>query len=92
MESFEEVYRKYFDDVYRFLRGLTGNESLAEELTQETFFRAMKSIKDYAENQSFVYGCVQSPEIFTIPIAENKTACPPMKSPKMLLMTATSRI
>ena len=47
MESFEEIYRKYFDDVYRFLRGLTGNESLAEELTQETFCQALKSINTY---------------------------------------------
>lgn len=58
MESFEEIYRKYFDDVYRFLRGLTGNESLAEELTQETFFRAMKSIKDYrGESELRVWMC-----------------------------------
>ena len=58
MESFEEIYRKYFDDVYRFLRGLTGNESLAEELTQETFFRAMKSIKNYrGESELRVWMC-----------------------------------
>ena len=37
MEDIEAAYRAHFDDVYRFLRGLTGSESLAEELTQETF-------------------------------------------------------
>ena len=37
MEEIEAAYRAHFDDVYRFLRGLTGSESLAEELTQETF-------------------------------------------------------
>ena len=39
MEEIEAAYRAYYDDVFRFLRGLTGSESLAEELTQETFFQ-----------------------------------------------------
>ena len=42
--QFEEVYRRYFDEVYRFLCKLTGDRALAEELTSETFFKAMKSI------------------------------------------------
>ena len=33
---------EYFGDVFRYLRGLTANETLAEELTSETFFKAMK--------------------------------------------------
>ncbi len=31
MEDIEAAYRQHFDDVYRFLRGLTGSESLAEQ-------------------------------------------------------------
>ena len=40
----DQVYRLYFRDVELFLRGLTGSESLAEELTQETFFRSMRQL------------------------------------------------
>lgn len=47
MEQFEEIYKKHYVDVFRFLRGLSGNEFIAEELTQETFFRAMKKIDSY---------------------------------------------
>ncbi len=47
MENFESLYRSYYEDVFRFLRGLSGDEKLAEELTQETFFRAMKSHDTY---------------------------------------------
>ncbi len=47
MEEFERLYMEYFGDVFRYLRGLTANETLAEELTSETFFKAMKSIKDF---------------------------------------------
>lgn len=47
MEEFERLYMEYFGDVFRYLRGLMANETLAEELTSETFFKAMKSIKDF---------------------------------------------
>ena len=36
----DSIYRLYFRDVFLFLQGLTHNEALAEELTQETFFKA----------------------------------------------------
>lgn len=40
----DQVYRLYFRDVELFLRGLTGSESLAEELTQEAFFRSLRQL------------------------------------------------
>ena len=44
MEDFEAVYREYFPAVYRYLLSLCGEETLAEELAQETFFRALRRI------------------------------------------------
>ncbi len=44
MTEFEEVYRLYFKDVYRYTLSLCKNEAIAEELTQETFFKALKGI------------------------------------------------
>ena len=49
MQKFDEVYRLYFDRVYRFLLGLSGNHHIADELTQETFFRAMQRLNTYTE-------------------------------------------
>lgn len=43
MESLDEIYQKYSQKVYLFLLGKTGNENLAEELTQETFFRQCRA-------------------------------------------------
>lgn len=40
----EEIYRTYFDDVYRYIRRLSGDEHIAEEVTADTFFRAMKAL------------------------------------------------
>lgn len=47
MTEFEKIYRTYFDDVYRYIRRLSGNEDLAEEITSETFFKAMRSINGF---------------------------------------------
>lgn len=47
MKRFEEIYETYFQDVYKYLRGITANVHLAEELTSDTFFKAMKSIDSF---------------------------------------------
>ena len=44
MTDFEAIYELYFKDVYRYALSLAKNEALAEEITQETFFKALKSI------------------------------------------------
>ncbi len=41
---FEEVYSTYFQDVYCYVRRLSGDEHIAEEITSETFFKALKAI------------------------------------------------
>lgn len=41
MESFEEIYTLYWNDVYKFILKMTEyDRALAEEITQETFYRA----------------------------------------------------
>lgn len=47
MLNFDKIYEEYFDDVFRYLRGLTLNEDLAEELTEETFFKALKALPEF---------------------------------------------
>ncbi len=45
------LYRLYFRDVVLFLQGLTHSETLAEELTQETFFKALDGLKSFDGKQ-----------------------------------------
>jgi RNA polymerase sigma-70 factor (ECF subfamily) len=47
METFEQIYRAYFTDVYRYCLRLCGNADEAEELTGETFLRAMQRLDSY---------------------------------------------
>lgn len=45
--EFEQIYRTYFKSVYRYALGLSGNEHLAEEITSETFFKAINAIDSF---------------------------------------------
>lgn len=45
--EFEQIYSTYFKAVYRYIWKLSGDEHIAEEITSETFLKAMKSIGDF---------------------------------------------
>ncbi len=45
--DFEKIYREYFRDVFLYVRSLTAEEHLAEEVAQETFVKALKAIESY---------------------------------------------
>ena len=47
MADFEEVYRRYFADVYKYVLALSRDEAVAEEVTQETFFKALTAIDGF---------------------------------------------
>ena len=47
MPDIDAVYREYFTDVYKYLISLCRDPALAEELTQETFFKALRSLDSF---------------------------------------------
>ena len=47
MEPMEDIYRRHARTVYKFLLSLCGDADLAEELTQETFYQAIRSIERF---------------------------------------------
>ena len=47
MQDIEQIYEKYFETVNKYLFCLTHSSDLSEELTQETFYRAVKKIDSY---------------------------------------------
>lgn len=47
MDDRERVYVLHAQDIYKYLLSISHDEDLAEELTQETFFRAMRTISKY---------------------------------------------
>lgn len=45
--EFEELYNTYFKDVYRYVLRLSGDAHVAEEVTSDTFFKALKAIHKF---------------------------------------------
>lgn len=50
MENFDRIYSEYYSEVYKFVLTLCQNHTLAEEITQESFFKALKSIDSFNGN------------------------------------------
>ncbi|KKE77790.1 sigma-70 family RNA polymerase sigma factor [Bacilli bacterium] len=46
----DNIYQDYADFIFRYLLTLTNDEHAAEELTQETFYQAIKSIDNFHDN------------------------------------------
>ena len=51
-DSFTQIYQSYFDPVYRYALSLSGSPHIAEEITQETFFKALRSLNQFQGRSS----------------------------------------
>ena len=47
MDSMEQIYKEHAKTDYRYILSLTHNEDLAEEITQETFYQAVRCAGKY---------------------------------------------
>ena len=47
MTDFEKVYVEYFSDVYKYVLSLCHDQTMAEDITQETFLKAIKNIHHF---------------------------------------------
>ena len=45
--EFDQIYSAYFKSVYLYVMQLSGNEHIAEEITSETFYKAINSIDSF---------------------------------------------
>lgn len=52
-EEFEQLYYENQAKVYQLAHGLTGNANDAEEITQEAFYRALRSFGTFRKDSSF---------------------------------------
>lgn len=48
----EEIYKEYSKVIYKYLLSLSNNTEISEELTQETFYSAVKNIHKYRKEAS----------------------------------------
>lgn len=50
MQNMEHIYEEDFQTVYKYLFCLTHNKEISEDLTQETFYRAVQKIDKFKGN------------------------------------------
>lgn len=85
MIDFETIYKENFKVVYGYIFSMCNNAHIAEEITQETFFKALKSIDKFekrskisvwlceiAKNTYFTY-CNKSKRFVSTEEKEEKT-------------------
>ena len=62
-DSFDRIYQDYFESVYRYALSLSGNPQIAEEIAQETFFKAMRTLDQFqgkSSLKSWLWGILRS--------------------------------
>lgn len=73
MQNIEQIYKEYFETVKRYLFCLTHNNDIAEEITQETFYRAVKKINTFkGECKISVWLCQIAKNIWYNELKKNK--------------------
>lgn len=65
MQDFEKIYSEYYDEVFQYIRSLCKEDEWAEEITQETFLKALKSIGTFrGERKLSVWLCQIAKNMF----------------------------
>lgn len=73
MTEFQEVYDLYFKDVYKYALTLCRDAHMAEEITQETFFKALKHIDSFrGQCKIYVWLCQISKNTYFSMTAKEK--------------------
>lgn len=75
MPDIEQIYKEYARQVYKYLFSLCHNEQMAEELMQETFYRAIKSLQTYDGTcKIYVWLCQIAKHVWYQELAKSKKA------------------
>ena len=79
MDDFERIYAEYYDQVYGYCLRLTHDPHMAEEVTQESFFKALKAIDSFhGECKLSVWLCqIAKNTWFTLQKKRRRTQAPP---------------
>lgn len=73
----ETIYKDYFRDIYLYILGLSGDEHIAEDVTEETFFRAMKALPEFRGDCDVrVWLCQIAKNQFYSYVRKNKKSIP----------------
>ena len=102
MESLDEIYRRHAATVYKYLLSLCRDAHTAEELTQETFYQAVRSIDRFDGScRVSTWLCQIAKHLFyqdlrkrrrEAPLPEEEEALPPLPSAEEEVLDQSGRL
>ena len=83
MADFEALYAQYFTDVYKYVMTLCRSADEAEEITQETFFKALQNIdRFHGECRVYVWLCQIAKNTWFSRLKKQKNLIPEDEAPE----------
>ena len=77
MSEFEVIYKEYFRDVELYLLALCKDESLAEELTAQAFYQALRSLPKFRGDCDIsTWLCAIAKNVFVSHLRKQRTTVP----------------
>lgn len=93
MEDMEKIYQRDGQTVYKFLLAKTRDEHLAEELTQETFYQAVKSVDRFrGDCKVSVWLCQIAKHLWYQSLGKQKREVPVEDFPDSLCPSAEEKV
>lgn len=90
MQDMEQVYKQHFETVNKYLFCLTHDSDISEELTQETFYKAIKKIDTYrGECKMAVWLCQIAKNLWYDYCRKNKRIVNEDQMPEMISINTT---
>lgn len=88
MIDIEAAFEEHFSYVYLYIRKLSHNEAIAEEITSETFFKALSAIDSFREDCDIRVWLCQIAKNCYFTHVKNSNGNSPLKVPTPMFPTA----
>ena len=75
MDGFDDIYKLYAADVYRYILSFSRNETLAKDILQNTMLKAFKNINKFRGEcsiKTWLFGIAKNEYLNSMRRAENK--------------------
>lgn len=90
MTGFEAIYEEYFIHVYRYIYSMCENENLAEEISQETFYKALEHMDQFdGKSRLYVWLCSIAKNTYFTYLKKHKR-CVLEEEPDVRLLAASN--
>lgn len=92
MQNMEQLYEEYFSTVYKYMLCLTHDANFSEELTQETFCKALEKLHTFKGDSKISVWLCQIAKNLLINEQNRKRKCSTTSDEELSLLEVTDKI